>query len=301
MSLLVTVDDGLGASSNRRSGRPRKCLPALLVAFLAAGLLAACGKTVTIPDVVGMRLDKAHQKMQDVGIENFDDEDITGKGRDAFRDHNWVVVEQSPEANAKDVDAGTKVKLRVEKVDAKGVLDLIPKGSPVANDLLADAKKEAAEKRKKAEEQAAEKAEKAKKSLSAGEEFLKEIDPTAKKFAKVVKLYDVNAGAVLHGNVSATAAGNALAARDFFGLVRDQSFALKAPPGSGLGDVPEAMANAAADYADACDALIRVIDTGAPSAVAEAQRLRDRGYKLWVSAMKLAYKSVDRKPVLPSP
>lgn len=97
----------------------RRFLGIVLVAVFGVVALTACGKTVTVPDVVGMRLDKAHQKMQEVGIENFDDQDITGKGRDAFRDHNWVVIEQSPKANAKDVDAGTKVKLMVEKADAR--------------------------------------------------------------------------------------------------------------------------------------------------------------------------------------
>jgi len=133
------------------------------------------------------------------------------------------------------------------------------------------------------------------------ESFAGKVDVMAKSFADVAKLYDKNANHVFReGGGPPVAAKNALSARDFFSTVRDQSLALVAPSGSGLQNAPAEMAQAAADYSDACDALLIVIDTGAPSAIATAQRARDSGHARWVKVMKRVYKSVGKKPILPS-
>lgn len=49
-------------SISRRAGRA--AVPLLLLCGLAAG----CGPTITVPNVVGMRLDAAHQKFEALGV-----------------------------------------------------------------------------------------------------------------------------------------------------------------------------------------------------------------------------------------
>ncbi|WP_420120623.1 PASTA domain-containing protein [Nakamurella sp.] len=52
---------------------------------------------VPMPDVVGMNLQAAQDKIQTLGVFFSRSEDATGAGRAQVIDRNWVVVSQSPE------------------------------------------------------------------------------------------------------------------------------------------------------------------------------------------------------------
>ncbi|MCO1579454.1 PASTA domain-containing protein [Crossiella sp. SN42] len=56
------------------------------------------GKTVKVPNVVGMVHQQAQDTMQAAGLRNLAEEDATGKGRLLLNDRNWKVVSQEPAA-----------------------------------------------------------------------------------------------------------------------------------------------------------------------------------------------------------
>lgn len=152
----------------RTQAHRRRRFGALVLTVGGLAALTACGPTVTTPDLVGMRLDDAHNKLKDLDVENFDDKDVIGEEDAIFRDANWIVVRQEPAAGSKDVDAGTTIKLFVGNQDDDEVLKMIPGDSAFAREVAKDkaakadkAAKEAAEKEAAQEEADAEAAEKA--------------------------------------------------------------------------------------------------------------------------------------------
>lgn len=55
----------------------------------------------TLPDVVGMNLQAAQDRLQAAGFYLLDDKDATGRGRFQVYDRNWVVTRQKPAAGRK--------------------------------------------------------------------------------------------------------------------------------------------------------------------------------------------------------
>lgn len=96
-----------------------------------------------------MRLDEAHRTFEKLDVDEFDDIDGVEDNRDIIWDANWVVIEQEPAAGTKEVDTGEIIKLTVANEDDDELLDLIPEGSPVAEEFAA---KRAAEAKEEAEE-----------------------------------------------------------------------------------------------------------------------------------------------------
>lgn len=304
-------------SLQRPPSRPRRHRRVAVAGLLAVlgSLLTGCGPTVTLPDVVGMRLDAAHRAMEKLGVENFEDTDVVGDDRMIFLDSHWVVVEQSPAGGTKDVDTDTSVELSVGKADDDGILDLIPADSPVAEEFAAEAEAEAAqqaEEQAEAEAEAAEEAERerveaaeeaeqeraeAAERLAEAREYAKKVAPLARGFNGVLRLYDQNAAYVRNGSVDAvTTASNALAAQEYFSTGAG-SMPLAMPPDDlDLGGVNTDMALAMASMVQACDALLDAIDTGAPSAFAREQRLRDDGRDLWASSIRRIYAAAELRP-----
>lgn len=231
------------------SSRPRKSMWRLVLVAVATTFpvltLTACGPTVTMPNVVGMRLDEAHQMLEDLGFENFEDADVIGAKETIFRDRNWVVVSQDPAVGATEVDTGTKPKLSVGNQDDKSVLKRISADSPFA----IEAAKKAADQKEKKKEDAAErksaKAAAAKKASKDARSYATKIDQSfGRTVPDLVKLYVENADAVqAAGGGSVVAAQNAIAARDAFDKLLSSLGALDVDAPSslenvkGLGDV----------------------------------------------------------------
>ncbi len=275
--------------------------------------LTACGPTITMPNVVGMRLDDAHRALEKLDVDEFEDVDVLGKEDTIFLDRNWVVVSQNPAAGTAKVDTGTKVELSVGNQDDKEVLDRIPSDSPFAleqSEKAAEREKDAAEKEKLAQEEAKQKAKDAraakKKLRHDAQAYAKKIDRVlGESVPGLVNLYVGNADKVhASGGGPVVAAQNAIAARDAFDRLLS-SFNTKeiGPPDSldsikQLDGVADRMRDAMAGFAEASRHLITAIDTGAPSAFANELSARERAIQEWNRAMRDIYGAADRKPTL---
>ena len=306
---LESVGSGPAQLSRcRRATRSRGAVVAVLVVVVAP-LLAGCGPTVTLPDVVGMRLDDAHRAMEKLGVENFDDSDIVGDDRMIILDSSWVVIEQSPAGGTEEVDTDTTIELSVGKASDDDILELIPADSPVAEELAAEAEAEAeeqaedeAEEEAEAVEEAAEEAkqerEEAADRVEEARAYVKDVSSFARRFNKVLVLYDRNAGYVRDGgNDLATAASNALAAQEFFSAGSSSMPLLMPPDDLDLEGVNTDLGLAMASMALACEALLDAIDTGAPSAFAREERARDEGRDLWAKSIRRIYTVARQEPV----
>lgn len=294
----------------------RLALPSAIL--VSVPLLAACGSTVTMPDVVGMRLDDAHRALEKMGVENFEDVDVIGEEDSIFRDANWVVVQQDPPAGTAEVDTGTTIELSVGNEDEeKEVLAAIPPDSPFAREFAAQAAEEEedqeAQAKKDEQEAEREEAEAAREAEAAAEErkddvaaYVESIDDTfGSQLRQLVKLYVSNADRVqAEGGGPVVAAQNAIAARDAFDQIltifntKDVS-----PPDSldevdALSDVDDRMRNAVAGFVVASEHLIDAIDTQAPSAFAEELNARQLAISDWNQAMRDIYGTAKRRPKL---
>ncbi|MFI7467463.1 PASTA domain-containing protein [Nonomuraea sp. NPDC049646] len=67
-----------------------------------------------LPDVTGMNLQAAQDKLQATGFYVLDDQDATGQGRLQVFDRNWKVVRQSPAAG-KHISTSTLITLYAKK------------------------------------------------------------------------------------------------------------------------------------------------------------------------------------------
>lgn len=306
------------ATANPRSrvsrAARRLALPSAIL--VSVPLLAACGSTVTMPDVVGMRLDDAHRALEKMGVENFEDVDVIGEEDSIFRDANWVVVAQDPPAGTAEVETGTTIELSVGNEDEeKEVLAAIPPDSPFAREFAAQAaeeeKDQEAQAKKDEQEAEREEAEADREAEAAAEErkddvaaYVESIDDTfGSQLPQLVKLYVSNADRVqAEGGGPVVAAQNAIAARDAFDQILT-TFNTKdvSPPDSldgvdALSDVDDRMRNAVAGFVVASEHLIDAIDTQAPSAFAEELNARQLAISDWNQAMRDIYGTAKRSP-----
>lgn len=281
----------------------------------SAGILAAgCGPTITMPDVVGMRLDDAHRTLEALEVTEFEDSDVVGEKDMIWLDGNWVVVAQEPAAGTPDVDTGTTITLSVGNEDeVKEVLKLIPDDSAFAREVAAQRSEDAAEAKRERDEAAAEAREEAEQKAEEeaaerverradAREYATKIDKAlAHNTRGVMRLYNKNAAMVReNGGGNAVAAGNALGAQEYFdqSIILLTSLDVAAPDSLDLPDVDDQMRDAMASMSLACDSLLDAIDTGAPSAFAREDRLRADAVESWNGAMRAVYGAADRRPVL---
>ncbi|WP_324274700.1 PASTA domain-containing protein [Blastococcus brunescens] len=276
--------------------------------------VTACGSTAAMPDVVGMRLDVAHNELEELGIENFEDIDVIGEEDSIWRDANWVVVEQDPPAGTRDVDTDTTIKLSVGNEDDEEVLTRIPADSPFAleqSEAEREAAESAAQEAENREAQAAREEEEeaaadAEQRANDARSYATDIDEAfAEPVQGVMSLYVENAEAVhAAGGDSVVAARNAISAREFFdtalsGLnTRDVSPPASLDGAERLGDVVDRMRNALAGMVVASEALIDAVDTGAPSAFARELSARADAIEEWNQAMRDIYGAAGMEPRL---
>jgi hypothetical protein len=159
----------------RHRGAVRRVLAVVVMAALVLLAVSACGSKATLPDVVGLALDRAHQKLEAVGFKNFDDRDYF-EDRTALLDANWVVIAQGPAAGTQ-IDTDTKIQLRIGKSDEDRTLAALRDDSPVKQEAVqrqaAEAAKQAANAAQKAAESKAKADERAKVRLA----YVGQIDP----------------------------------------------------------------------------------------------------------------------------
>lgn len=272
--------------------------------------LTGCGPTITAPNVVGMRLDAAHQAFEKLEVTEFEDKDGL-EDRSIFLDNGWVVLKQRPAAGTKDVDTSTTIEMTVAKVGDKEIRDLLPANAPVIVELeKAEAKEEreqleeaAAEAKAEAEEaaeEAKEKAASAEENLENARSYTSILNPIVKEFNENLRLFDQYGAAVrAAGGGDESAAGNALSATRYYKAGRD-GLAVAVPPDDlGLEGVNTDMAAAMGSLLEASEALLVAIDTGAPSAFAQERQARNEGRNLWAKSIRRIYAAADQKPPLP--
>ncbi|WP_171018747.1 PASTA domain-containing protein [Rhodococcus sp. Q] len=152
---------------------------------VAAVLLAGCGsESASVPNVVGYRLDDAHNILKDVGFEQFDDVDAI-EDRNPFVDSNWVVLGQSPGAG-ESAEVDSTIRLEIAKPEDDGVRARIPVGSPVAEELSAiDARNAATDAKLAAEAEKRRQAEVAEAAKDL-KEFVDKVDPSLRLMQNAV-------------------------------------------------------------------------------------------------------------------
>lgn len=82
---------------------------------------------ISVPLVVGMKLDKARDKLADVGLNDDPNVEDAIEDRTMVKASNWVVVSQDPAPGAM-VKKGARLDLRIAKPDDEGFDDLLVSG-----------------------------------------------------------------------------------------------------------------------------------------------------------------------------
>ncbi|WP_299957637.1 PASTA domain-containing protein [uncultured Modestobacter sp.] len=119
-------------------------------ALAPLALLTGCGaEEVQLPDLVGLPLDEAHRALEELGFQEFEDQDAF-EDRVIVRDANWVVLEVTPGAG-EPVAVDQVIAFSVGKLDEQRAIDELPAESPVAQQFAAE---QAAERDRLAAEEA---------------------------------------------------------------------------------------------------------------------------------------------------
>jgi hypothetical protein len=280
--------------------------------LLAAGLLlvpivAACASPQPVPSVVGSRLDQAHNTLTDAGFEKFVDHDVVSD-RGIWLDHNWVVVSMDPAGTS--LESSTQISLGVVKADLGELAARLPADAPAVRELQAQVDAQAADaaqrdegEKRKAERQAAEKkqraaaeaAEAAAERRAAVDEYIEVVDSQVRSTRKVLGILDRSAESVSGGGDSVTAAGNAIAAKDFFDTAG--RFYLIKKPGR-KADMPalaDRLGGAMGHLSAATEALLSAVDYPSPSSVARWRQERSTGIAQWNAGVKQLYQAAAKK------
>jgi hypothetical protein len=77
----------------------------LVTAAAACGSQPSTASSVDLPDVVGLHLDKAKEKLDETGFDSVSSRDASGKDRSQIVDGNWNVCRQDPAPGPSDKDA----------------------------------------------------------------------------------------------------------------------------------------------------------------------------------------------------
>ncbi len=120
--------------------------------MLLVSLLSGCGRKPTLPNVVGLALDKAHQQLKAAGYEKFNDDDYF-EDRASLRDANWAVIQQSP-SPGQALDTDSEITLKVGKIAEDRTIDALPDDSEIKQMALRKRAEEAAEEKAAAERSA---------------------------------------------------------------------------------------------------------------------------------------------------
>lgn len=106
----------------------------LILVTLSVFAVCACGApTPTVPAVVGLQLDEAHNVLADAGYRTFDDIDALDE-RAPLWDANWAVVRQEPPAGSA-LNYEDTVRLDVMKKDDSEIVTQLPEDSPVLSEI----------------------------------------------------------------------------------------------------------------------------------------------------------------------
>lgn len=266
----------------------------VLVAMLAASaiVLSGCGTdTASVPNVTGYRLDAAHNVLKEAGFEKFEDVDAIGS-RSSLMDSNWVVLDQSPEAD-EEVDPKTKVRLGIAKPGDDGVYDRLPVGSPVYEEIQtqrARDEEQSRQQKKRDEERSRQQDAQDKKDVS---EFVDRIDPAAR--------IALNAIADLNDKAAKIAAQGGLAAVDSYNIADTKSALgtywdmLEDAP-STINDSADSVQEAIRTFQQAADTLKSAEGAASSSSIARFEQLYSSARIKYNSGLTAMYRGTSVSP-----
>lgn len=278
-----------------RTGRLR-VLGAALAMALACVSLTACGASKPVADVVGLALDDAHNQLKAAGFKKFKDVDAF-EDRSIFRDANWVVLEQSPEAGTA-TKLGSKITLTVGKKDEERALSQLPGSSPVliaANAAQREAEAKAAA--KAAEEAAKERAEAAA-AAEAAKDYVDDIDSLIRLVNSAYGELDKTGRGVKKETYGPFATEVASAARGTMEAVVLR-LAAEEPPGAADKDEPfDTLQQAADRFVNAAGTLVAATFGARASNLAKFREVIDEAGDQWNAALEDLYSGTGEKAPL---
>lgn len=150
----------------------------LALMLAATTLLSGCGTSTPVPDVVGIQLNEAYDKLEAASFENLDAADAYEQ-RAIFLDSNWVVIEQLPKPSEV-VDTDTPITLRVGKIGEERTTARLPTDSPVLARIRADQALQAENQRREDAQAAEEQRAAADERRRAATGYVNQIDPAVR-------------------------------------------------------------------------------------------------------------------------
>ena len=286
------------AATSGRSRAVRFRARASLAAVAMLLTLSGCGQEATVPDVVGVQLDDAHNQLMELSFEEFEDEDLF-EDRGILLDSNWVVLEQEPAAG-ESAGTGTTITLRVGKIGESRTTERLPEDSPVLAEIRADEAEAADEKNKEREAETAERARKAAEQATSVAAYVNDVDPLLR-----LAQSDLHQLAVVGAEVrSGELGGDALLielvdARVALGNYREQLQDRKPDGKADRDDAHDALLSSLETFDQA---LMTLLSAEGPGRAANLQRFDDvyvGARDSWNSALQAVYESTTvAAPVL---
>jgi hypothetical protein len=276
---------------------PKRIVAAVVGALLACLTIASCGSapTKTLPNVIGMHLDDAHNALDHAGFHNHRDADALGKGRSMTFDSQWVVVKVEPAvATAK---TSTTLTLDAARANQQELTGLLSPNTPIMKQFAAEAaaKVQAAKTAEaNARQQAAAAAAQANTDrLNAVNDYIAGL--MARDIDTTMGYLDQDAVAVSKGASRVTAAENFIAAKRLFHRAEENFLLTKPDDKADLDGVNGRLADAMALMSGATQAFLDALDTLAPTDIARWREDRSAGEREWNATLRTIYGSAHMK------
>lgn len=273
---------------------------AVAVLAVLVGGLVGCGSQAPVPDVVGVALDDAHNKLKEAGFEELDDKDLF-EDRSILVDSNWVVLEQAPAAGQA-ADQDSAVTLRVGKIGEERTIERLPEGSPVLaaameTEAARTAQTEAARTAQTARDQADQAAATAEqRRLLSG--YVNDLDPLVRLGNRLFGEFDRTAQGIREDEYGFTQSDVVRAGLGALDALTNQLEGREPPNGSKRVGSHQAMLTAAARLREGAATLLSAVDDQRASSLARWDDVRRDARAQWNSAIIAVYMDSGVAPPL---
>ncbi|WP_448617000.1 PASTA domain-containing protein [Modestobacter sp. URMC 112] len=278
---------------------PRSVL-SVSTAVSALLLLSGCGADpVELPDLVGMPLDEAHRTLEDLGFEEFEDQDAF-EDRSVLMDANWVVVGSSPSAGAA-VDLDDTVTFRVGQRDEQRAIEQLPADSPVAVEYAAEQRAEQERTAQEAAEDAAEQAAAEQEHVALLAGYVTELDPLLRLGNRVFAEIDTLAGGVADGEYGLHQTDVVSAGVQSTGTLVSELGLQSPPAGSRRAGTHEDLVAAAEQLTTAARTLLSAEGAERGPSLARYEQVAAEATAAWNEALTAMYAGTGIAPPLLQP
>jgi hypothetical protein len=246
--------------------------------------------TTPTANVVGLALDKAHQKLEGLGFKKFDDRDYF-ENRSSWVESNWVVMEQRPTPEQHG-DTGSKIVLMIGKIDENRTIDLLPEDSPVKQAAL---KKRA----NKAAVEAAKSKAAAEKRAKARVAYINRVDPALGLAQNTLLEIGKLGGEVRSGKVKGGAINdNVMGATTALDLLKSSLELLPPTDDTGLSQAHRDLLGGIDKYHQAASTLLSAEGASRVGALERFDTVITEAHKAWNDALAATYADTNIKPPL---